>query len=136
MEGYANEFEEAIANVPYSTEFFEMRNNVVHVIMDVYYSRMSYFRMIQSTPNDDPNRKRSLIFEIYGTFYMYNEHFENGLIESGQLDKIIYVSDGFEDCTSVVLYSNVVNAPPAAAMALKYYKLVGMYEINKQISKG
>lgn len=136
MGKYANEFEEAIANVPYNTEWFEMRNSVLRVIMDDYYDDMQLFRMIQSTPNDDPNRKRSLIFEIYGAMYMYNEHFENGLIESGQLDKIISLSDDWEKCVSIVLYSNVLNAPPSAPMALKYFKAVGAYEINKQLNKG
>ena len=98
MGKYANEFEEAIADVPYSTDWFEMRNDVIHVIGD-YYDKMDFFRKFQSTPKDEPNRKRSLVFEVFGQMYMYNEHFENGRIESGQLDKIIHLSDDWNDCT-------------------------------------
>lgn len=136
MSNFANEFEKAIANVPYSTEWFEMRNNVVHIIMDVYYKKMDFFRMFQSTPNDDPDRKRSLVFEVFGQLYMYNEHFENGLIESGQLDKIVHLSDDWNDCVAVVLYSNVVNAPPSAPAALKYFKTFGLHEIFPHLNKG
>ena len=136
MAKFANEFEEAIANVPYSTDWFEMRNNVVRIIMDVYYDKMDFFRMFQSTPNEDPDRRRSLVFEVFGQMYMYNEHFENGLIESGQLDKIFHLSDDCNNCVAVVLYSNVVNAPPSAPMALKYFKAVGLHAINTQLDKG
>lgn len=136
MGKFANEFEDAIADVPYSTDFFEMRNNVVRVIMDVYYDKMDFFRMFQSTPTDEPNRQRSLVFEVFGQLYMYNEHFEDGLIESGQLDRIVHLSDDWSNCVAVVLYSNVVNAPPAAPIALKYYRMVGMHELNPQLNKG
>lgn len=136
MGKFANKFEEAIADVPYSTDFFEMRNNVIHIIMDVYYEKMDFFRMFQSTRTDEPNRRRSLVFEVYGTMYMYNEHFENGLIESGQLDRIVHLSDDWSNCVAVVLYSNVVNAPPSAPMALKYFKAVGFHAINTQLNKG
>lgn len=136
MGKFANEFEEAIADVPYSTDFFEMRNNVVHVIMDEYYDKMDFFRMFQSTPNDDPDRTRSLVFEVFGQMYMYNEHFENGLVESGQLDKIIHLSGDWSNCVAVVLYSNVVNAPPAAPIALKYYKTIGLHELQPHLNKG
>lgn len=136
MGKFANEFEEAIANVPYSTDWFEMRNNILYLIMDVYYDKMDFFRMFQSTPNDDPDRKRSLVFEVFGQMYMYNEHFENGLIESGQLDKIIHLSDDWNDCTAIVLYSNVVNAPPSAPVALKYFRTFGLHELNAHLNKG
>lgn len=136
MGKYANEFEEAVANVPYSTDWFEMRNDVLHIVMDVYYDKMDVFRIFQSTPNDDPDRKRSLIFEIFGQLYMYNEHFENGRIESGQLDRIIHLSNDWSDCVAVVLYSNVVNAPPAAPVALKYFKAHGLYELFPHLNKG
>lgn len=136
MSKYANEFERTIANVPYSTDWFEMRNYVVRVIMDVYYGQMTYFRMFQSTASDDPNRRRCLVFEIFGEMYMYNEHFENGLIESGQLDRIVHIDNNWDNCVAVVLYSNVVNAPPAAPLALKYFKLVGLHEINAQLNIG
>lgn len=63
MGKYANEFEEAIANVPYSTDWFEMRNYVVHIVMDVYYDKMDFFRMFQSTPTDDLDRTRSLVLK-------------------------------------------------------------------------
>lgn len=136
MGKYANEFEEAIANVPYSTDWFEMRNEVIRLIVDVYHNQMPYFRSFQSTVDDAPNRRRCLVFEIFGEMYMYNEHFENGLIESGQLDRIVHLDDSWENCVAIVLYSNVVNAPPAAPMALKYYKAFGMYEIFPQLRKG
>ena len=136
MTTYANEFEEAIANVPYNTDWFLMRNDIIRVIMNVYYDKMQFFRMFQSTAFDDPNRRRSLIFEVFGEMYMYNEHFENGLIESGQLDKIIHLDDDWGHCVAVVLYSNVVNAPPAAPLALKYFKMTGLHEINGQLNKG
>lgn len=136
MGKYANEFEEAIANVPYSTDWFEMRNEVIHLIVDVYHNKMPLFRSFQSTADDDPNRRRCLVFEIFGEMYMYNEHFENGLIESGQLDRIVHLDDSWENCVAIVLYSNVVNAPPSAPAALKYYKAFGMHEIFPQLRKG
>jgi len=134
MESYSNKFEKSIANVSFSTDWFEMRNNIVHVI-DEYYDYMDFFRKFQSTPTDDPNRFRSLIFMIYGDMYMYNEVIENGKIESGQLDKIIHIEDDWSQCVSVVLYSNVVNSRPCAPVALKYYKVHGMYEIDSHLNK-
>lgn len=136
MGKYANEFEEAIANVPYSTDWFDMRNEVIRLIVDVYHNQMPLFRSFQSTIDNAPNRQRCLVFEIFGEMYMYNEHFENGLIESGQLDRIVHLDDSWENCVAIVLYSNVVNAPPAAPTALKYYKTFGMYEIFPQLRKG
>lgn len=92
--------------------------------------------MFQSTPTDDLDRTRSLVFEIYGVMYMYNEHFENGLIESGQLDRIMHLSDDWQDCAAVVLYSHVANALPCAPMALRFYRANGLYELNAQLNKG
>ena len=64
--------------------------------VDVYHNQMPYFRSFQSTVDDAPNRRRCLVFEIFGEMYMYNEHFENGLIESGQLDRIVHLDDSWE----------------------------------------
>lgn len=135
MERYANEFEEAIANMPYSTDWFEMRNTVVRIINN-YYEKMSFFRMFQSTVSDDLDRFRCIIFEILGGMYMYNERLENGRIECAQLDKIVFLDDDWNNCVAIVLYSNVVNAPPAAPMLLKYFKIVGLQMINSQLNKG
>lgn len=135
MVKYSNEFEEAIANAPYSTDWFEMRNNIIRVI-NAYYDKMSLFRSFQSTASDEPNRIRSIVFEIFGEIYMYNEHLENGLIESGQLDKIVHLDDAWENCVAIVLYSNKANVPPAAPTTLKYYKIVGAHIINAHMNKG
>ena len=136
MSNYSNDFENAIMNVPYSTDWFEMRCSVVQIILDEYYDRMTMFQMFQDTPTDEPNRHRSMVFEIYGELYMWNESIENGLIESGQLDKILHLDSDWMNCIAVTLYSNVANAEPAAPIALRYYKSTGkLFVINPQLSK-
>ena len=52
------------------------------------------------------------------------------------MDRIVHLSDDWSNCVAIVLYSNVVNAPPAAPMALKYYRMVGMHELNPELNKG
>ena len=129
---YENKFDEIIANRPFSTDWFEERNYVVHQVMDVFYDECTFFRSCQTTDNDKDDRGRILFFELYGSLYMYFEWIENGLIESGQLEKIM----DLENRISLILYSNLENATEGAALNLELLYRKQLYGWDIGLDKG
>ena len=43
---YTNDFEESVANRPFSTYWYDERCYVVKLILDVYYEQCTYFRFM------------------------------------------------------------------------------------------
>ena len=115
---YTNQFEESVANRPYSSDWFKERCYVVKLIMDVYYDECTYFQAFQTSIDESQIKFRILFFELFSQLYMYIEHIENGLIESGGLEKIYDLDNEI----AFVLYSNVENARPAAPLVMQMLK--------------
>lgn len=115
---YTNQFEESVANRPYSSDWFKERCYVVKLIMDVYYDKCSYFQAFQTSLDESRIKYRILFFELFGQLYMYIEHIKDGLIESGGLEKIYDIDNEI----AFVLYSNVENARPAAPLVMQMLK--------------
>lgn len=128
---YENKFDEIIANRPFSTDWFEERNYVVHQIMDVYYDECTFFRTCQTSENDNEDRGRIIFFELYGSIYVYFEWIENGLIESAQLEKI----KDLENKISLILYSNLENSPEGAALMLELLYKKQLFHWNIGLDK-
>ena len=80
--------------------------------MDVYYEKCTYFQALQTRVGDI--LYRIIIFQLFGQVYLYTEHLENGLIESGMLEKIY----DMENRIAFVIYCNVENASPSLPMVL------------------
>lgn len=125
MPKYANKFEEAIDNCRYSTDWFKYRTRMLSIILEDFYDECTFFRTCQTKDNDEEDRIRIIFFELYGTLYVWNECIENGLIESGQLDKVYQ----YDEDIAFVMYSNVANVPPFAPIAMKLLKAKKLYAI-------
>lgn len=109
---YTNDFEESVANRPFSTYWYYERCYVVKLILDVYYEQCTYFQALQTRV--DNILYRIIVFELFGQVYLYTEHLKNGLIESGKLEKIY----DMENRIAFVLYCNVENASSSLPMVL------------------
>ncbi len=114
---YTNQFEEAVVNRPYSSEWFKERCYVVNLI-DEYYDKCTYFQAFQTITDDANIKYRVLVFELFGQLYMYVEHISDGLIESGGLERIYDIDNNI----AFVIYSNVENAEPAAPLVMQLLK--------------
>lgn len=115
---YTNQFEESVANRPYSSDWFKERCYVVELIMDVYYDKCTYFKAFQTSIDESRIKCRILFFKLFSQLYMYIEHIENGLIESGGLEKIYDLDNEI----AFVLYSNVENTRPAVPLVMQMLK--------------
>lgn len=124
---YANPFEEAVANRPYFSDWFKERNYVVELILGEYYERCTYFTALQT--EIEQKKFRVFFFELFGQLYMYIEHLENGLIESGGLEKIYDWDNGI----AFILYSNVENAKPATPLIIYMIKQDMFQPINEMV---
>lgn len=123
MSKYSNKFDEAIDNCPYSTDWFEHRTNILSIIMEDFYDECTFFRTCQTKDNDQEDRIRIIFFELYGTLYVWSECIKDGLIESGQLDKVYEYNEDI----AFVMYSNIANVPPFAPIAMKLLKMKELY---------
>lgn len=137
MEKYANKFEEAIDNCPYSTDWFEYRSNMLSIILDDFYDECTFLQTCQTKNSETEDRIRIIFFELYGTLYVWHECIEDGKIESGQLDKVYQYNEDI----AFVMYSNIANVPPFAPIAMKLLKAKKLYmipkmaELDKRINK-
>ena len=109
-----NDFEEAIMNLPYSTDWFKRRCMHFDVIIS-YSKKFDYFRVYTETHRDENDKKWKTIFIIIKykeNLYVYTDWTIDGLVEGAQLDKIL-------DNIVSVMYSHLKNVPPIAPIALK-----------------
>lgn len=127
---FENPFDEDIANCPASIDFGEQRNSVMNVIVK-YYDDMTFFRAVQTENDDSKDRIRIFFFELFNRIYVWNEVIENGLLESGQLDKVL--NDDFS--LALVLYSNIVNIQPFAPIAYKLLNDGMLYHVQTNLEK-
>lgn len=95
------------------------------------YDKMTFFRAVQTEDDDSKDRIRIFFFEIFNRMYVWNEVIENGLLESGQLDKVM--RDDFS--VALVLYSNIVNIKPFAPIAYKLLNDGMLYHVQTNLEK-
>lgn len=127
---FENSFDEDIASCPASLNFGEQRNMIMNVIVK-YYDQMTFFRAVQTEESDSLDRIRIFFFELFNRMYVWNEVIENGLLESGQLDKVLH-----EDFSvALVLYSNIVNIKPFAPIAYKLLNDGMLYRVQTDLEK-
>lgn len=127
---FENSFDEDIANCPASINFGEQRNMIMDVIVR-YYDQMTFFRAVQTEDSDSVDRIRIFFFELFNRMYVWNEVIENGLLESGQLDKVL--NDDFS--VALVLYSNIVNIKPFAPIAYRLVNEGMLYPVQTNLQK-
>lgn len=108
-----NKFEQALQNVPYSTDWYELRCNYLKVVRDFIGSDDCEWVQVWGTDNLNNVKMHSIVFFIYGLLYVWTDVVENGHIESSQLDRPM------NDFIATVLYCNVENAPPFAPVLFK-----------------
>lgn len=127
---FENTFDEEIANCPASTEWAEQRNMIMDIIVK-YYDKMTFFRIVQTENNDSVDCIRIIFFELFNCLYVWNEVIENGLLESGQLDKVLNY-----DCNlAIVLYSNITNIEPFAPIAHRLLNEGRLYSVKNNLDK-
>lgn len=127
---FENPFDEAIANCPASTDWAEQRNMIMNIILS-YYDDMTFFRVAQTKNNDFEDRIRIIFFGLFNCLYVWHEVIENGLLESGQLDKVL----NYESNLSIVLYSNITNIKPFAPIANKLLNERMLYPVETNLEK-
>lgn len=116
-----NEFEKAIANVPYSTDWYEFRCNNLAVVGNFIGS--ADCKWVQVWETTETNIKfYCIVFFIYGMLYVWTDTVEDGKIESSQLERSV------NDYMAKVLYCNVENAPPFSPIL---FKMIDNKEITR-----
>lgn len=125
MPKYANRFDEAIDNCPYDTDWFQYRCNMLSIIMNDFYDECTFFCTCQTADSETEDRIRIIFFELYGNLYVWSECVVNGLIESGQLDKVYQ----YNEDVAFVMYCNLANVPPFAPIAMRMLKDKRLYPI-------
>lgn len=118
-----NKFEEALQNVPYSTDWYEYRCNNLKVVGHFIDSNDCEWSQVWEKEKPD-FKIHSIVFFIYGQLYVWSDLIEKGLIECSQLDRPV------NDYSAAVLYSNVENAH---AMAPIIFKMIDNGEIKRII---
>lgn len=108
-----NDFENAIDNCPYSTNWFEMRNNMLSIVGSFIEKKECEWHHVYEKELGSL-KFHCIAFYIYDSLYVWTDTIENGLIESSQLDK------PYNDYMAKVLYCNVENSYPFAPMLFKW----------------
>lgn len=127
---YLNKFDEEVDNCPFSTDWDKQRRYVLSII-ESYYNQCTFFRYCQTKPSEEEDRIRIIFFELFGCLYVWSECIENGLIESGQLDKVHQYSEEI----AFVMYSNIENVSPFAPLAMKLLKDRKLYPTHEELNK-
>lgn len=109
---YANKLDEAVANAPYSTDWFKMRNNMLNLVSHFIESNDCEWVHVYEKEIGD-TKFHFIAFYIYDSLYIWADTIVNGLIESSQLDKPL------NDFAATVLYCNVDNAMPIAPLLFR-----------------
>lgn len=117
-----NKFEQALQNVPYSTDWYEYRNNHLNVVGQFLQSEDCKWYQVWETDNFKDIKFHCIVFFIYDLLYVWTDTVENGLIEASQLDRPV------NDYTATVLYSNVENSAPFAPVL---FKMIDNEEIKR-----
>lgn len=108
-----NDFENAIDNCPYSTNWFEMRNNMLNIVGSfIEKKECEWYHVYEKQLGG--TKFHCIVFYIYDFLYVWTDTVVNGLIESSQLDK------PYNDYMADVLYCNIENAPPFAPILFKW----------------
>lgn len=122
MPHYINKFEKAVDTIPYSNSWVDMANDILRLIFYVYYNDCSLFQTMQSLPGQNGAHFRTVVFEIYGSMYLYNDLVRDNHMECSQLERIIQINDDWTNVVSLVLYSSDPTAEPLSQEVLNVYK--------------
>lgn len=108
-----NDFEKAIENCPYSTDWFEMRNYMAHICESfIQKPECEWYHIYEKELGQ--TKFRSIVFYIYNFLYVWTDAVVDGEIESSQLDK------PYNDVEATVLYCNVENGPQFASILFQW----------------
>ncbi|MBR6018127.1 MAG: hypothetical protein IK073_05855 [Paludibacteraceae bacterium] len=122
MPHYINKFEEAVDTIPYSNSWVDMANDVLQLIFEVFYDDCPLFLTMQSLPGQNGDHFRTVVFEIYGSMYLYNDLVRDDHMECSQLERIIQIDKDWNNVVSMVLYSSDPTPEPLSQVVLNVYK--------------
>ena len=105
-----NDFQQKIANAPYSSDWFKLRNVIAHIVEE-YMPRCKWYQIWEKKASIAS--LRWVVFMLYEDLYVWADHTENGLIESSQLELVT------DDNNIKVLYSSVENASPSMPLLMR-----------------
>ena len=80
-----NDFQQKIANAPYSSDWFKLRNVIAHIVEE-YMPRCKWYQIWEKKASIASFRW--VVFMLYEDLYVWADHTENGLIESSQLELV------------------------------------------------
>ncbi|MCQ2273571.1 MAG: hypothetical protein MJZ86_02125 [Bacteroidales bacterium] len=103
--------EEAIQNVPYSTDYFKMRNRVTAVVVDSIET--SEWHHVLRTSLDSDNFIQFVLFQSEDVIFVWSDIWEDGKIEGSQLEQVI------NEYLSHIIYSHNENSVPIAPVMFK-----------------
>lgn len=126
MGKYANKFEEAVDTITYSNSWVDMANNILRLIFEVHYDDCPLFITMRSVPGQNGEYFRTVVFEIYGQMYLYNDLVRDNHMECSQLEKIIQIDNDWTNVVSLVLYSSDPTPEPLSQEVLNVYKQTKM----------
>lgn len=107
-----NKLEETLQNVEYSTDWYELRNNLLAAIGSFIDSTDCEWVQVWEKELEK-TKLHSIVFLIYGSLYIWTDFVENGLIEGYIFERPI------NDNVSTVLYANTENSTPIAPIIFK-----------------
>jgi hypothetical protein len=122
MAHYINKFEEAVDTITYSNNWVDMANDILRLIFEVYYDDCPLFITMRSVPSQNGEHFRTVVFEIYGQMYLYNDLVRDNHMECSQLERIIKIDNDWTNVVSLVLYSSDPTPEPLSQIVLNVYK--------------
>ena len=106
--------EEAVKNVPYSTDWFRMRNNVTEVVKNSLEN--AEWHHVYRTSLDSKDFIQFVAFESEDNIFVWTDIWEDGKIEGSQLEQIVN-----ESCSHII-YSHNENSVPIAPLMFMLIK--------------
>lgn len=110
----ANKFEELIENVPYSSDFYEMRCEIALIIEAILSSdNCKGFSVYDWETEQNVNAKcRIIVFKVYDKTYLWQDVILDGKLEGSKLEsfecngytsKVIYSTSGSKDSDAMFI---------------------------------
>lgn len=103
--------EEAVKNVPYSTDWFKMRNRVTDVVMNSVET--AEWHHVYRTSLDSNDFIQFVVFQSEDKVFVWSDIWEDGKIEGSQLEQIV------NEYSSHIIYSHNENSVPIAPVMFK-----------------
>lgn len=103
-----SKLEQAVKNVPYSTDWFKMRNRVTDVVMS--FVETAEWHHVYRTSLDSKDFIQFVVFQSENNIFVWSDIWEKGKIEGSQLEQVI--NENF----SHIIYSHNENSGPIAPL--------------------